>query len=71
MKISFKKVEVTKLNLKPGDILMITIKHDDIDRSMAEEFRNELKQAFPSNQVFLTVLDTEGDITYSIVSESK
>jgi hypothetical protein len=53
MEITFKEVEVTKLNLQPGDVLMVTLKTPNpLGRNESVKYFGEaVKERFPDNEV--------------------
>jgi hypothetical protein len=69
MEITFKEVEVTKLNLEPGDVLMVTLKTPNpLGRNESVKYFGEaVKERFPDNEVFIAVLDSYSGVEYSVV----
>ena len=71
MEITIKEVEVAKLNLAPGDVLVVTIKSDDIDESILGQLSKSFSEAFPNNQVALFGADTGSEIKFSVITALK
>jgi len=67
MKITLKEVEVSKLNLKPGDILAVTIKENNANYSDMDLFKAALAKQFPDNKVQLYVLGEKNEMRFSII----
>jgi hypothetical protein len=63
------EIEVQKLNLQPGDTLMVTIKNDHIDHDSMNSLRAQFKKVFPNNQVFVFGMDSDGDVKLAVVSQ--
>jgi hypothetical protein len=70
MEITFKEVEVTKLNLQPGEILVATIKSDDVDMASLTTLRGQIQMAFPNNKVFLFGISLDDEVRFSIMKDS-
>lgn len=66
-----KELEVTKINLKRGDVLMVTIKSDYIDEEIAHSIRKQLSGIFTENKVALYVMGTQDEVRFSIVSSEE
>jgi hypothetical protein len=66
--VTFKEVEVTKLNLQPGDVLAVVVKHDDLDNSSLEGLKRALQPAFPKNRIAVFGLSTDDEMKFSILS---
>lgn len=65
----FTEVEVQKINLQPGDTLMVTIKNNYIDPDAMRSLNSEFKKRFPNNQVFVFGMDIDGDVKLAVVSQ--
>jgi hypothetical protein len=65
------EIEVQKIDLQEGDTLMITIKNDYIEPEILNSFRDQFKQKFPNNQVFVIGMDSESEIKYAVISQPK
>jgi hypothetical protein len=69
MEITFKEIEIVKLDLKPGDILLVKVKSDDIDESVLDHLKKGLKSALPGIKVALFGMSLLDDMDFSIVRE--
>lgn len=70
MEIKINEVEVTKLNMQPGEILVIKIKNDHMDQSDLQLFKDGFKKLLPNNQVVVLGIDTSGDIQLTTIAKS-
>jgi hypothetical protein len=70
MQFGFDVVEVSRVNLQPGDVLMVTVKNDDLSQESVDGLRKQLQYVFPANKVFVFAMGTSDDINLSIVSEA-
>jgi len=66
--IKLKELEVQKINLQPGDVLMVTVKHEDIDYSSMQNLRKQLNLAFPDNKVMLFGMGNSGEVKLAVMS---
>jgi hypothetical protein len=64
-----KTLEVQKINLQEEDVLMVTIKHDEITMESMQLLRNQFKRVFPDNEVFVMAVGTDGDVKFALVSK--
>lgn len=71
MQIGFDVVEVQRVGLQPGDVLMITVKSNDLDQETVEDLRLKLQTIFPDNKVFVFAMGINDDVKISVVSEQK
>jgi hypothetical protein len=69
MTIGFDVVELTKVNLGPGDVLMVTVKNDDMDQDSVNGLRQALAAVFPSNKVFVFAMGTTDTVDMSVLSQ--
>jgi len=67
--IKITELEVQKINLKEGDVLMGTIKHDDVTQESLSMLNDSLKLMFPLNKVALFAMGSEGYIKFTVVSQ--
>lgn len=68
MQYGFDVVEVQKVGLKPGDVLMVTVKNNDLDQDSIDALRSRLERLFPENNVFVFAMKTEDDVKFSVVT---
>ena len=69
IQITLKEVEVQKLDLQPGQSLMVTVKHEDVDQTSLEQLKNLLSSSFPNNQVMVFGMGSAGEITFAVVND--
>ncbi len=67
--IKLNELDVQKLNLKEGDVLMVTVKHEDIDVTSMEQLRNSLGTIFPNNKVAVFAMGSEGYVKFTVASQ--
>lgn len=68
MEITIKEVEVAKLNLLPGDVLFVTIKSDEIEKTMLDELGKNFSKVFPNNQVSLLGMSSDDEVKFSVIT---
>ena len=71
MQFGFDVVEVQRVNLGPGDVLMVTVKNDDLSQESVNALRYQLEKVFPNNKVFVFAVGTCDDIKITIASQSE
>lgn len=71
MQFGFDVVEVQRINLQLNDVLMVTVKNDDLSQESVDMLRNQLQLVFPKNKVFVFAMGTNDDVQLSIVSQSE
>lgn len=69
IEIKFKDVELTKLDVKPGETLAVTIKSDDIDGATINEIKKNLSLAFPGVRVLIFGISLADDVKFTAVTE--
>ena len=69
--VKLNEVEAVKLNLQPGDTLMVTVKHDEVSQESLNQLRKQIASVFPNNKVFVFNVGTDGDIKFAVVNEPK
>ncbi|CAM6004864.1 unnamed protein product [Sphagnum balticum] len=70
MQFGFDVVEVQRVGLQPGDILMVTVKNDDLSQDSVDSLRNQLQAVFPNNKVFVFAMGTSDDVQLKIINDS-
>lgn len=68
--IRLNEVDVQKINPQPGEIIIVTIKSDDVDVSSMQALRQSMRAVFPNNQVMLMSVGSEGDIKFVVVKDA-
>lgn len=71
LQIGFDVVEVQKVNLGPGDILMVTIKNDDVSQASAKQLQEALEGLFPKNKIFVLCMGTNDDVKFSVATKEE
>lgn len=67
MELSLKEVEVTRLNLQPGEVLVAKIYADDIDEAHLRALKTQLKVLFPNNRIMLFALPIGSKIEMDVL----
>jgi hypothetical protein len=67
--VGFDVVELTKVNLGPGDVLMVTVKNDDMSEDSVHGLRKALGAVFPNNKVFVFAMGTSDSVDMSVLSQ--
>ena len=53
LEVVLKEVEVSKLNLKKNDVLVVKMHGEDFDHQLIQSLQNHFKKVFPSNKVLV------------------
>jgi hypothetical protein len=71
MKVKLIEVEVNKISLQPGDVLMTKVKGPDFkDDEVVQMLGESLRKVFPNNKVGVLYLDGN-DIDFTVVSANE
>lgn len=70
MQFGFDVVEVQRVGLQPGDVLMVTVKNDDLSQESVDGLRSQLQIVFPGNKVFVFAMGTSDDVQLAVVSQA-
>jgi hypothetical protein len=70
VEIKLNEVEVTKLNLQPGEVLFVKVKSSRVSSEALNLFGEEIRELFPNNQVVVFGMDLEEDIELTTVKDS-
>lgn len=65
--LQLNQVEVTKLNLQPGEVLVVTIKHDEVDSDSIRDLKEMFESVFPNNQTLILAVGKDDDIKLTSV----
>lgn len=65
--IKIKEIEVTKLNLTPGDVLAVKIYSNDIQEYELDILKSRLTTLFPNNKIMLFSMPTNGRIEMDVI----
>ena len=68
--IRFNAVDLLQVNLDKGDVLIATIKSDEIDMSSMNQIGDYLRQTFPNNKVIVMGVGSEGDIKFTVAKDA-
>lgn len=63
------EVDVQTLDLKPGQVLMVTVKHDDVSQDSLQALQRQFIKIFPDNKVLVFNVGTEGDIKLVVIDQ--
>lgn len=69
MEVSIKEIEIQKLSLQPGEVLIVTTKIEDMDEHSMNALAEGLRTHFPNNKVALLALGTDDSIRFTVVKE--
>lgn len=70
-KTDLKEVEVYKIALKPGDVLMVKVISDEISENDLEQLGKQLRNSFPKNEISVFSLPVGSDIGFSVAEPKK
>ena len=62
-------LEVSKIDLKAGETLMVTIKSDEVDQYTAEMIQKSFSRAFPQNKVAVISLGSNDSVEYTKIKD--
>lgn len=62
MEIKLNEVELTKLSLAPGDVLLFKFTSNDISPEDISGLREYLKKLFPNNDALVMIVPTESKL---------
>ena len=68
--IRFNAVDLLQVNLESGDVLIATIKSDDINMSSMNSIGDYLRKTFPNNKVLVMGVGSEGDIKFTVAKDA-
>lgn len=71
MELKINEVEVQKLNLQPGDVLVVKVRSDEIEGSDIRQLSVGLKDIFKNNKVVVLAVGESGQIDLTIAKESE
>lgn len=68
-KVNLLEVEVNKISLQPGDVLLAKVKGPDFkNEEVCEALKHSLKQVFPNNKVGVLFLE-DNQIDFTVISQ--
>lgn len=72
MELTLKEAEVTKLNLQPGEALVVTIKSDErIGDKNLSALREMFNDVFPNNKTIVLAMGPNNKIDFSVIKDSE
>ena len=71
MELTLKEVEVNKLNLSPGDIVVIKCQGESFTPENIEAFGQSVKNMVPFNRVMILNLNNGDSVNFDIVSPAE
>lgn len=69
--IKINEVEVQKLNLQPGEVLVVKVRSDEIDQSDIQQLSVGLKDIFKNNKVVVLAVGSEGSIDLTVAKPAE
>lgn len=69
MEISLNQVEVAKLDLQPGQTLVVTIKSDLVDQHSLDQLGKGFRSYFPDNKIMMLSLGPDDSVQFSAIQE--
>lgn len=69
--IKLNEVEVQKLNMQPGEVLVVKIRSDEITQHDIEQLSYGLKKIFTNNKIIVLSVNESGSIDLTIAKESE
>ncbi len=65
--LNIKEVEVSRINLTPGDILVAKIYMDDTSEADLADLKSKLNIIFPKNKIMLFALPNGGKVEFDVL----
>lgn len=65
--VKFAFAELTRLNLEPGEVLIIKIKSKEFYEESFSYFQREFQKAFPKNKVSVIYIGESEEITFQTI----
>jgi len=69
--IKFNEVDVQKLNLQPGEVLVVKVRSDKIDAASISHLSTGLKDIFKNNKVVVLAVGEEGSIDLTVAKQAE
>lgn len=69
--IKLNEVDVQRLNLQPGEVLIVKIRSDEIDDSSIGALSRHLKTIFTNNKIVVLGVGSEGSIDLTTAKEAE
>lgn len=71
MEVKISEVEVQKLNLQPGEVLIVKVRSDEVDAESLYRLSEGFKSLIPNNKVAVMAVGENGSIDLTVVSEAE
>lgn len=71
MELKFNEVEVQKLGMKPGEVLIVKIRSDELTQAAMASLRSGFANLLPNNRVVVLGVDNAGSIDLTIASSEE
>ena len=65
------EVVATKISLAPGDTLIVTLKHEDVELEELRYLKKGFEKKFPNNEILLFNVGADGDLKFTVASQEK
>lgn len=69
--LQINKIDVTQINLQPGEALAITIKSDYVTPEALQAIKEQFQDLFPNNAVFVFGMGENDDMRFNVIKENK
>lgn len=69
--LKINEVDVQKLNLQPGEVLVVKVRSDEINASDISQLSIGLKDIFKNNKVVVLAVGESGSIDLTIAKEAE
>lgn len=71
MEIKLNEVDVQKLNLQSGEVLVVKVKSDQMHADAMQSLSKGLRGVFPNNKVVVLSVENDGSIDLTVAKESE
>lgn len=68
--IKFTEVELNRIELNPGEVLIATVKSDELDGDSMSSLAEMLRGVFPNNKVIVMGTGSEGNINFTVAKDA-
>ncbi len=69
--IKINEVDVQRLNLQPGEVLIVKVKSDDINEASLNALSQGFKSILTNNKVVVMAVGSEGSIDLTVAKETE
>ena len=66
--LSLNQIDVVKLDLRPSETLIITVKNDDVGSADVQSLQTMFSKTFPKNRVIILAVGQNDDIKFTSVA---